>query len=266
MSHLKDKIAVVTGASQGLGRCVAMNLACRSAAVAMVARSQHRLQQSEQEIKEVGGLAHAFPADISSPEAVTRLRKQVEERLGVPAILVNAAGVFGPIQLIQDSDPEQWVETVKINTFGPYLTCRAFVKGMIKQRWGRIINFSSAAAFHPPGPLNSAYATSKVALNQFTRQLAAELSGSGVTANLIHPGEVKTQMWDYIRDVAASLGSEGEEYRQWVQWVEETGGDPPQKAADLVLRLVSEESASINGQFLWIEEGLQTPIPSWSES
>ena len=103
MSHLKDKIAVVTGASQGLGRCVAMNLACRSAAVAMVARSQHRLQQSEQEIKEVGGLAHAFPADISSPEAVTRLRKQVEERLGVPAILVNAAGVFGPIQLIQDS-------------------------------------------------------------------------------------------------------------------------------------------------------------------
>ena len=64
--------------------------------------------------------------------------------------------------------------------------------------------------------------------------------------------------------MAARLGSEGEEYRQWVQWVEETGGDPPQKAADLVLRLVSEESASINGQFLWIEEGLQPPIPSWS--
>ena len=264
MTHLQDKIAVVTGASQGLGRCVAMNLASRSAVVAMVARSRHRLQDSEQAIRAVGGLAHAFPADISSPEAVMRLKRQIEGRLGAPAILINAAGVFGPVQLIQDSDPEQWVETVKTNTFGPYLTCRAFVKGMIKERWGRIINFSSAAAFHPPGPLNSAYATSKVALNQFTRQLAAELTGSGVTANVIHPGEVKTQMWDYIRDVAASLGSEGEGYRQWVQWVEETGGDPPQKAADLVMRLLSEESAPINGQFLWIEEGLQSPIPSWS--
>ncbi len=266
MTDLKDTIAVVAGSSQGLGRCVAMNLASRSAAVALVARSAHRLQEAEQEIKAAGGVAHAFPTDIASPEAVNRLKEQVERRIGVPGILVNAAGVFGPIQLVQDSDPEQWIETVKVNTLGPYLTCRAFVKGMIRQRWGRIINFSSAAAVHPPGPLNSAYATSKVALNQFTRQLAAELTGSGVTANLIHPGDVKTPMWGYIRDVAASLGPEGEGYRQWVQWVDETGGDPPQKAADLVLRLVSEESESITGQFLWIEEGLQTPIPSWSEA
>ncbi len=265
MTHLKDKIAVVTGASQGLGRCVALNLAARSVVVAMVARSEDRVRQSEQEIRRAGGSAHAFPADISDHKAVMGLRKQIKECLGVPSILVNAAGVFGPIQLIQESDPEQWMETVKVNTLGPYLTCRAFVNGMIQESWGRIINFSSAAAFHPPGPLNSAYATSKVALNQFTRQLAAELTGSGVTANLIHPGEVKTEMWGYIRDVAARLGSEAEGYRQWVQWVEETGGDPPQKAADLVLRLVSEDSALINGRFLWIEEGLQTPIPTWSD-
>lgn len=265
MTHLKDKIAVVTGASQGLGRCVALSLAARSVVVAMVARSEDGLRKSKQEIRKAGGWAHVFPADISDQRAVIGLREQVEECLGVPAILVNVAGVFGPIQRIQDSDPEQWMETVKVNTLGPYLTCRAFVKGMIKQGWGRIINFSSAAAFHPPGPLNSAYATSKVALNQFTRQLAAELSGSGVTANLIHPGEVKTEMWGYIRDVAERLGSEGKGYRQWVQWVEKTGGDPPQKAADLVLRLVREESASINGRFLWIEEGLQTPIPTWSD-
>ncbi len=264
MTHLKDTVAVVTGASRGLGRCVAVNLASRSVAVALVARSQDRLGESEQDIRQAGGVARAFPADISDPESVTRLKDQVEKRLGTPAILVNAAGIFGPIQLIRDSDPQQWLETVKINTHGPYLTCRAFVAGMIEHGWGRIINFSSAAAFHPPGPLNSAYATSKVALNQFTRQLAAELTGSGVTANLMHPGEVKTQMWGYIKSVAASLGSEGEGYRQWVRWVEETGGDPPAKAADLVLRLVGDESASINGQFLWIEEGLQTPLPSWT--
>ena len=93
---------------------------------------------------------------------------------------------------------------------GPYLTCRAFVGGMIERGWGRIVSFSSAAALHPPGPINSAYGTSKAALNQFTRHLAAELVGTGVTANVIHPGDVKTEMWADISDQAAELGPEAE--------------------------------------------------------
>ena len=113
--------------------------------------------------------------------------------------------------------------------------------------------------------LNSAYATSKVALNQFTRHLAAELEGTGVTANVIHPGDVKTEMWATIRAEAERLGPEAEAYRKWVRWVEQTGGDDPQKAADLVLRLSRDEAAGITGQFLWIEGGLQSPIPSWGE-
>ena len=103
MTHLKDKIAVVTGASQGLGRRVALNLAARSVVVAMVARSEDGLRKNEQEIRRAGGWAHSFPTDISDQNAVMGLRKQVEECLGVTAILVNAAGVFGPIQLIQDN-------------------------------------------------------------------------------------------------------------------------------------------------------------------
>jgi len=83
-----------------------------------------------------------------------------------------------------------------------------------------------------------------------------------VTANVIHPGDVKTEMWADIRDQAAALPIAAG-YREWVKWVEETGGDPPEKAADLVLRLCSDEAASINGQFVWIEDGLQKPIPSW---
>jgi NAD(P)-dependent dehydrogenase (short-subunit alcohol dehydrogenase family) len=136
---------------------------------------------------------------------------------------------------------------------------------MIQNRWGRIINFTSAAALHPPGPLNSAYATSKAALNQFTRHLAAELEGTGVTANVIHPGDVKTDMWAAIRAEAQRMGPEAEAYRDWVRWVEQTGGDDPQKAADLVLRLLGDEAAGTNGKFLWIEGGLQSPIPSWGE-
>jgi NAD(P)-dependent dehydrogenase (short-subunit alcohol dehydrogenase family) len=204
-----------------------------------------------------------MPADISSLEAVEALKKEVQERFGVVSILVNAAGIFGPIQLIKDSDAKDWVETMAVNLLGPYFTCRAFIPGMIENGWGRIINFTSAAALHPPGPLNSAYATSKAALNQFTRHLAAELEGTGVTANVLHPGDVKTEMWATIGSDAEQMGPEAEPYRKWVRWVEETGGDDPRKAADVVMNLMRDEAAEINGQFLWIKDGLQAPIPSW---
>ena len=81
---------------------------------------------------------------------------------------------------------------------------------MIDAGWGRIVNVTSAASLHPPGPLNSAYATAKVALNQLTRHLAAEIAGTGVTANVIHPGDVKTDMWADIRDRVAVMGPEAE--------------------------------------------------------
>lgn len=262
---LTGKVAVVTGASGGVGFHIANRLAGCGASVVLVARGERQLRAVEQQLSADGRISLAVPTDASRPEMVERLRQQVEDRFGPPAILVNAAGVFGPIQLIKDSDPTRWIEALQINTIAPYLTCRAFVGAMVAQRWGRIVNVSSAAALHPPGPLNSAYATSKVALNQFTRHLAAELAGSGVTANVIHPGDVKTEMWADIRDKAEQLDSTGEDYQQWARWVEETGGDPPTKAADLVLRLIGDDAAAINGQFLWIADGLQAPIPSWGD-
>lgn len=124
---------------------------------------------------------------------------------------------------------------------------------------------TSAAALHSPGPSNSAYATSKVALNHFTRHLAAELAGTGVTANVIHPGDCKTEMWADIRAKTRDLGPEAEGFRAWVNWVEQTGGDDPEKAADLVSGLMTAAAADVNGRFLWIENGLQPPIPSWGE-
>lgn len=257
---------MVTGAGRGLGRQTALTLAAHGAEVILVSRNAEELRQTELTIKETGGTAHAMPADISRLDAVEALKKEVEQRFGVVSILVNAAGVFGPIQLIKDSDAQRWIDTLAVNLFGPYFTSRAFAGGMMQNGWGRIINFTSAAALHPPGPLNSAYATSKAALNQFTRHLAAELEGTGVTANVLHPGDVKTEMWAAIGAEAGRMGPEGEAYQKWVRWVEETGGDDSQKAADLVLRLVSDEAAAINGQFLWIEGGLQPPIPSWGDS
>ena len=242
---LDGLVAVVTGASRGLGSDVADALEERGARVARVARSLER-----------------FRCDVSRTDEVERLAAQIEAELGRPQILVNAAGIFGPVAPLTRSEPVRWVETIMVDLVGPYLTCRAFAPGMVEAGWGRIVNVTSAASLHPPGPLGSAYATAKVGLNQLTRHLAAELAGTGVTANVIHPGDVKTDMWSDIRKQVAELGPEGEAHRQWVDWVAETGGDPPAKAVDLVLRILEED---VNGAFLWVDEPLQPPIPSWEE-
>jgi NAD(P)-dependent dehydrogenase (short-subunit alcohol dehydrogenase family) len=259
---LHGKVAVVTGASRGLGKMIALALARHGASVALVARSAEALREVEQEITGQGCVARSIAADLMQPHSADEVKRQVTLGFGPAHILVNTAGMFGPIALVQDSDPRAWIATQTLNVIAPYLLCRAFLPGMIESGWGRIVNVSSAASLHTPGPLNSAYAVSKVALNRLTRAIAVEIEGSGVTANAIHPGDVKTEMWADIRDQCMQLPYESG-YLEWVWWVDETGGDPPEKAADLVLRLCSDEAAAINGQFLWIEDGLQTPIASW---
>jgi NAD(P)-dependent dehydrogenase (short-subunit alcohol dehydrogenase family) len=256
-------VVVVTGAGRGLGQFVACGLAARGARVAAVARTAAEVRAAVDLIRAADGEALPLVADVSSPDAVERLAGEVHAKLGAVSVLINAAGVFGPIQTVAESDPRRWCETIAINTLGPYLLCRALLSDMLEAGWGRIINFSSAAALHVPGPLNSAYGTSKVALNQFTRHLAAELAGTGITACVIHPGEVQTAMWAAIRDEAETTGERGAGYRRWVQDVAASGGDPPQKALDLVLEIIERRDASDNGKFLWIHDGIQTPIASW---
>jgi NAD(P)-dependent dehydrogenase (short-subunit alcohol dehydrogenase family) len=263
--QVQDRIALVTGAGRGLGRQVSIALAARGHPVVGAARSPQQLAETARLAREAGGRMWTRPTDVADPGSVEELADFARREVGQPLILVNAAGIFGPIALIRDSDPEEWIRTIMIDGVAAYLTARAFVGGMIDHGWGRIVNITSAASLHPPGALNSAYATAKVALNQLTRHLASEIAGSGVTANVIHPGDVKTDMWQDIRDRVAVMGPEAEPYRQWASWVEETGGDPPGKAVDLVLRLTSDESADINGRFCWVDDPLQPPIPSWED-
>jgi NAD(P)-dependent dehydrogenase (short-subunit alcohol dehydrogenase family) len=265
VADLTGKVAIVTGASRGVGRRIACRLARMGASVALVARSRADLEATAQEIAAAAPTI-LIPVDLADPKSFAPVQQQIETELGTPSILVNAAGVFGPIDLVKDTDPAAWIQTIMINLIAPYITCRAFVPAMMAGGWGRIINVTSAAALHKPGPANSAYATSKAALNQFTRHLAAELHGTGVTANVIHPGDVKTDMWTYIKDASARLGPLAEPYTQWAHWVESTGGDDPEKAADLVANLMTEDAAGVNGRFLWIEDGLQDPIPSWDDA
>ena len=261
---LSGCVAVVTGASRGLGCEIAVALAKAHAEVALVGRSGAGLERTASRICEATGRqALAIRADVASLEDVTRSHSETEARFGRASILVNAAAVFGPLETFSTTDPAEWIETLMVNTVGAYLTCRTFVPGMLATGRGRIVNVSSAASLLTPGPLDSAYSTSKAALNRMTRHLAAELAGTGVSASVIHPGSVKTEMWADIRAKVARLGEEAEAFRDWVELVERTGGDPPEKAAELVLGLVDPASPGRNGEFCWLPDALQEPVASW---
>ena len=265
MTDQQGRVAVVTGGGRGLGRGVTLGLAGAGATVVAVARGTDQLGETRRLAAGLPGSVIPMACDVADPAAVAALGDRIREQHGVPTILVNAAGMFGPIALIRDVDPAEWVRTIQVDAIAPFLMVRAFLGGMLDAGWGRIVNVTSAASLHPPGPLNSAYGTAKVALNQLTRHLASEIAGSGVTANVIHPGDVRTDMWADILDKVAGLGPVAEGYRSWVEWVDATGGDPPGKAVDLVLRLTSDAGSDINGRFCWIDEPLQPPIDSWDE-
>lgn len=263
MKHLAGKVAVVTGAGRGIGQRTAVQLAGQEMKVVLISRTSSQLRQTAELVTQEGGLPLIVEADLSDSKAGVHIKNRVQEEFGQPSVVVNAAGVFGPIELVWRTDPTEWIKTQSVNLLSAYLMCHAFVEGMINQGWGRIVNVTSAAALHEPGPINSAYGTSKAALNQFTRHLASEIAGTGVTANVIHPGDVKTDMWASIKDSSLHLGPEARRYRDWVEWVAETGGDAPEKASELILKLLSVGASSVNGRFLWIKDGLQSPIPSW---
>ena len=258
-----DLVAVVTGAGSGVGQAVAYELGLRGVKIALVGRTLTKLKPVQAAIVQSGGEAKCFPCDVADLAQVTGLAGAVKAQFTSPQVLVNSAGIYGELAPIAQSTPEHWMQTVEINLFGAYLICRAFMGGMTRQGWGRIINVSSAASLGQPSGVASAYQLSKVALNHFTRQLAAELSDTGVTANVLHPGEVKTEMWADIKAQASQQTGPGQGMLNWASRVEESGGDPPEKTAELVLELLLPTSDDINGQFLWIQDGLKHPMPSW---
>jgi NAD(P)-dependent dehydrogenase (short-subunit alcohol dehydrogenase family) len=260
MSSPLQRIALVTGASRGIGRQIALGLL--DAGHLVIAVSRNSFDSTGLSSSEKSSVI-SINGDVSDRAFIEKLEEQVSQEFGVVQILVNAAGVFGPFDLVQNTDPDEWAKTIIIDAIAPYYTTRYVLPGMLKSGWGRIINVGSASSLHSPGPLYSAYGTAKVALNQLTRQIASEIEGSGVTINVIHPGEVKSEMWLDIQRKTEALGEAGNNQQAWVDWVDETGGDDPKKAADLVLKLVSAESDRVNGSFCWIDNPLQAPVPSW---
>jgi NAD(P)-dependent dehydrogenase (short-subunit alcohol dehydrogenase family) len=262
IGDLSGKVSVVIGAGRGFGRAVALSLAASGSDVVLASRSSNELAETAKTIyQETGTKALAIPTDVGQRNEVDALRSAVEDAFGAVDILVNAAGIFGPVASIATADPDEWLQTLLTNTAGALFTCRAFVGWMMDRGWGRIVNVSASACFMPPATSISAYVTSKVALNQMTRHLAAEVDGTGVTANAIHPGVFKSEMWRDIRDKARANPGEAK-LRDWAAWVEQSGGEPFEKGVRVVNHLI-HDVPSTNGQFCWPDDSFDAPLPTW---
>ncbi|MFO0904811.1 MAG: 3-oxoacyl-[acyl-carrier-protein] reductase [Pirellulales bacterium] len=196
---LSGKVALVTGASQGLGKAMAIELARNGARVACVARSADKLAATVAEIQAAGGQAEAFPCDVKSRESVDQVVDGIADNWGRLDILVNNAGVTRDTLLPRMTD-EQWDEVILTNLRGAFLFARAASRHMMRARYGRIINISSVSGLMGnAGQTN--YSASKAGLIGFTRSLSRELAGRNVTVNAVAPGFIESEMTQVLGPV-----------------------------------------------------------------
>jgi NAD(P)-dependent dehydrogenase (short-subunit alcohol dehydrogenase family) len=193
--ELSQRVAVITGASRGLGLALARTLARRGVAVALVARHEAPLALAVADIRAEGGTALAVVADVGDPEAALRIAAQVQATLGRPSIVVHNASTLGPVpmQLLADTDPGAVAQALAVNVVGPFALTRALLGALVLGDGGVVVHVSSDASVEAY-PTWGAYSIGKAALDHLTRIWAAELGDAGVRVFAVDPGEMDTQM------------------------------------------------------------------------
>lgn len=241
-----SRVALVTGGSRGIGRAISLALAEDGHQVAVNYSSRSEAaEQVVKEIESVGGIALAVQADVSDRYSVERLFATVSEELGPVEILVNNAGIRRDKLLIR-MEPEDWDEVMAVDLRSVYLCTRAALRGMLKGRWGRIIAISSVAGLAGnAGQAN--YAAAKAGLIGFTKSVAKEMGTRGITANVVAPGFVETELTSDLseekRERARSMIALG-------RW------GTPAEIASVVGYLASDDSSYVTAQVIVVDGGL----------
>jgi NAD(P)-dependent dehydrogenase (short-subunit alcohol dehydrogenase family) len=247
---LENQVAIVTGASRGIGRAAALALAEAGAAVVIAARSKDGINSVADEIKRAGGKSLAIPTDVSDLRQVDHLLVLTLRAFGGVDILVNNAALAQPLGKVWETSATAWQKLIAVNVLGPYLCARAVLPHMLDKGFGRIINVSSGAAeSNLVGA--SAYNTSKAALERFSGTLAAEVEGSGVVVTTLWPGIVDTRMQAEIRETPAHLFPL---VSTWQAWQDEGQLRPASEPAQAILWLASRFAGETNGRRFSIDD------------
>jgi 3-oxoacyl-[acyl-carrier protein] reductase len=239
------RVALITGASQGIGRACAIKLAESGAAVAAAARSQEKLNELVQEITSKGGQAAAFPMDVGNEDEIKAAFKAALAQFGKIDILVNNAGITRD-QLVMRMKRADWDAVINTNLTSAYLCIQQVIGSMLKHRWGRIINITSV--FGQMGQAGQAnYASSKAGLIGLTMAIAREVGSRSITCNAVAPGFIETAMTSVL----------GEDFKQnALKAIPLARIGTPQDVANAVAFLASEEAAYITGHVLDVNGGM----------
>jgi NAD(P)-dependent dehydrogenase (short-subunit alcohol dehydrogenase family) len=258
------EVALVTGGGRGIGRLLAQGLADSGRAVALVARSGDELDRTVELVERAGGTAAAARADVTDPAALARALTELRSRLGPVDLLINNAGVVGPIGPLWETDARDWWATMDVNLRGIVLTTQLVLPEMVARRRGRIVNMTSQAGVHR-WPLVSAYSVSKAAVVKLTENLAHETARHGVSVFSVHPGLLPVGMSE---DVVARVPASAYEVqvRDWTQAeLAGGGGADPDQAVALILRLAAGDGDALSGRHLSVHDDLDAVLANVRE-
>lgn len=241
---LRGSVAIVTGASRGIGRTIACELAASGAAVALVGRSTGDLHDVAMGIRNEGGQALPVTADITSTSDVAAMMRAVESELGDVDLLVNNAGRLNVVGPLWEVDPDAWWSEVEVNLRGPALCARAVLPGMVERRRGTLVNVSSISA-HTRGGYDSAYSASKAALTRLSTSLASETAPHGIRVFAVHPGTVRTDLTQFLMETP-----EGRRHFSFFHDLSGSEWAAPEEVARLCVQLASGEADRLSGYFV----------------